>query len=399
MYSPNKSRILLADHDQTFLDQLADRLLQMDLEVDFAENGRIALKLVESESYDLIITEIAMPIFNGLEILRKAKEQDPNTEILILSYSATTDWAEQAVKEGAYAILMRPLNNMKEFDKAVQKGLDRKQSGVRKNSFLQNAISEETDEQSWTNLDIPKPSWEIESSTSKSDSNLELSKPQPLEAFTSFNRNGDFTSQNLKEDPQNAFSSLPEGAFELNPLGQIMSCDPAARKWLMLEANDPERPIRQLIKALPNQSVPENLQMKVNDRTAVIRTKRIQDRSGSERIILIISEAKIEKQTSTSPGSPVKVNGGTQRPENSRKESISFSSGLKKYDADTQDHGWSPIGFFDQMKNTIKDEVEKIKENHLFQMLEQQPEEADPEVIMTMSRRLNDVSQGRRTSY
>ena len=79
-----KSRILIADHDQTFLDQLADRLLQMDMEVDFAENGKTAMDLVESETYDLIIVEIAMPLYNGLEILRKAKlkEAKPQSNLL-----------------------------------------------------------------------------------------------------------------------------------------------------------------------------------------------------------------------------------------------------------------------------------------------------------------------------
>ncbi len=396
MSPTNKSRILLADHDQTFLDQLADRLLQMDLEVDFAESGKTALKLVESESYDLIITEIAMPIYNGLEILRKAKEQDPNIEILILSYTATTDWAEQALKEGAYTFLLRPLNNMKQFDKAVKDGLDRKQSRMQENSFLQAAISKETSEEFWTDPDVPKPSWEMESSPIRPDVHLELSKPQPIEPFTSFDQNTEFAPQDLKGQSPNNMSPLPEGTLELNSKGQIMSCNPAARNWLMLEANDPERPINQLIRALPSHAVPENIKIQVNGRTALILTKRVQDRSGSERILLVIRE--IDEQKLTSANSPGKVNGGTQR-QQSKNASISFSGNLKKYDASAQDHGWSPLGFFDLMKSTIKGEVEKIKENHLFHILEQQPEEADPEVIMTMSRRINDVSQGRRTSY
>ena len=155
-----RSRILIADHDQTFLDQLADRLLQMDMEVDFAENGKTAIQLIDSESYDLIVTEIAMPIYNGLEILRRSKERNPHIPILITTFSATTDWAEQAIREGAHSYLLRPLNRMKEFDLAVEDALQSKQVPD-KNSFFEQVFSKGVlDDSSPKQADIPLPDWE-----------------------------------------------------------------------------------------------------------------------------------------------------------------------------------------------------------------------------------------------
>jgi hypothetical protein len=333
-----------------------------------------------------------------LEILRKAKEHNPYTEVLILTYSATTDWAEQAVSEGAYTFLLRPLNDMKSFDNAVQNGLNRKQSQPQQIPSLETAFPKGLNEDSWARPDVPRPGWEVESTPARSTSHPELSKPQPVKSLPWLEQNRENTPRSHNEPFSNSMAPLPEGTFELNSKGQILSCNPAARNWLMLEANARERPIKQLIKALPSQSVPSEFKVQINGRAAHIHTKRIQDRTGSERIILVIRE--IDNQSTPSIPSEVKVSGNTQRQQNiSTEASVSFNNKMKKYDASANDQGWSPLAFLDQMKKTVNDEVKKIKENEFFQLLEPQVEEADPDVIMTMSRRLNDVSRGRRTSY
>lgn len=397
MNSTNRSRILVADHDQTFLDQLADRLLQMELEVDFAENGKTAIELVESESYDLIVTEIAMPIFNGLEILRKAKEYNPSTPILITSFSATTDWAEQAVREGAYRYLLRPLNKMRDFDQAVNEGLQHQRT-LQQNPFFSNTFSQETIDESPGFPDIPMPNWELEHTPAGVMDDPELSRPKPMNTFTSIYDQETSTLEDRQGKTQEVGISLPEGAIELNFQGQILSCNPAARNWLKLDSNTPDQPIRSYIKALSTQSTPANIQVQIGGRPVYILTNITQDGKDSERIVLLIREAK--EQASAFPATPAKVNGGSQRQARAKAVSgVSFSGKLKNYTPDSQERGWSPLMFIDQMKKTIKDEVEKIKENNPLQIFEQQPEEVDPEVIMTMSRRISDISQGRRSSY
>jgi CheY-like chemotaxis protein len=392
-----KERILIADHDQTFLDQLADRLLQMDMEVDFAENGRTAIQLVESESYDLIITEIAMPIYNGLEILRKAKEHNPKTPVLITSFSATTDWAEQAIREGAQSYLLRPLTNMKEFDQAVEDALQDGQS-PQENTFYNQFFSKgEPDFPSPIPADIPAPDWELEHDLGQSTSHLDLSQPQPLKPIQSIPEFDTPANTGMPEKIYAAQTSLPEGFIELNSQGQILSCDPAARKWLMLEANTHERPIKQYIKILGSKGVPDHLETHVNGRTVQITSKRLRDRMGTERIILQIQEGK--QQASAFPTESMNKNSHPVKQQAKAEAAVAFGGNLKKYHTDTLDQGWSPLMFIDQMKRTIKDEVEKIRSNNPLQMFEQRPEEVDPEVIMTMSQRLSEISRGRRTTY
>jgi len=392
-----KSRILIADHDQTFLDQLADRLLQMEMEVDFAENGKTAIDLIESETYDLIITEIAMPLYNGLEILRKAKSTNPNTPILIMSYEVTQDWAEQAVREGAYEYLLRPLGDLSIFDIAVRKGLDLTQTTQQDPTF-QNSFSKEIfDTLPQTQATSPIGEGRI-TAEPQQGFKFETTHPPFEEPAVPSSQTKPSIESAPWEQPQDQIASLPEGVIELNGKGQILSCSPAARNWLMLEANSSKKPILELLKNLGKQATPDNMQVQVSGRQAHLAIKTIQDRMGSERFILMIREAKATVSNAhRSPAMGTPSSRSAAQPPVEQKNA--FSGSMKKYQADSQDHGWSPLGFFDQMKNAIKGEVEKIKEQTPFELFGSKSEEVDPEMVFTMSRRISDVSRGRRTSF
>ncbi|OGO15425.1 MAG: hypothetical protein A2Z14_05110 [Chloroflexi bacterium RBG_16_48_8] len=398
MKPPQKSRVLIADHDHTFLDQLADRLLRMDMEVDFAENGRTAIQLVESEAYDLVITEIAMPIYNGLEILRRAKERNSSTPILITSFSATTDWAEQAVREGAHTYLLRPLNDLKEFDRAVKEALHNQHAPQENTFFHQTFSNVALDETLSTSADIPMPTWELDHDLAPSAMDRDLYSPKSLKSVGSIHKEG--ASLYLRDQEKRSENQvlIPEGAIEFNSQGQILSCDRSARNWLTLESNAPDRPIRRYIRALGDPSTPANVEVQVNGRYAQILMNRIKDRMGSERIILRIRE--IQNRASALTDIPMERNAFPIGQQKAKAESaVVFNSNLKRFNPNTLDQGWSPLMFIDQMKKSIKNEVEKLKENNPFHIFEPQTEEADPEVMMTISQRLSDISRGRRTSY
>jgi CheY-like chemotaxis protein len=392
----SKSQILLADHDQTFLDQLTDRLLRMDMEVDFAENGKTALKLVETETYDLIIAEIAMPVFNGLEILRKAKTTNPHTPVLILTYEMTQDWADQAIREGAYEYLMRPMDTLEKFDVAVRKGLELAQA-MRPEPSIENTFSREIFDS------LPQTQVRTASSTDRWEPETQFSTTmQPSVSPVESSVPPEKTTPRIEPAPWEQMpiqeTSLPEGMMELNEKGQIVTCSPSARNWLMLESSSREKPIKGLIQSIGQGKVPDYAKVRVSGRQVHLITKTIQDRNGTTRYILVIREAKAASQVNkTATPTRVPVSTHTARP--SVEQKISFSSSMKKYEADPSDQGWSPVGFFDTVKNSIKDEVEKLKEQKPLDLFNTEPEEADPDTIFTMSRRISDVSRGRRTSF
>jgi CheY-like chemotaxis protein len=396
MDSPRRPRILIADHDQTFLDQLTNRLLQMNAEVDFAENGRTAVKLVESETYDLIITEIAMPIDNGLEILRKAREINPNIPILITTFAATVDWAEQAIREGAYDYLLRPLSNIHDFDRAVEEGL-RFRPPPKQKTYFEAVFSQEEKEGSTQTPNIPPSNGGQRISTSQTMVTSRQSIPRSSQPATPFPENEWPPLQDYQTQPQDNPTSISDGLIELNERGQILSCNPVARNWLMLEANSSERPIKRHIQAIGVGSAPKNAQVIIDGRKMILVTKTIQDRTGSKHIILLIREA--QRQPSMMKNAATRPNGripGLQ-------QGASFSENLQKYPAGSQEQGWSPSLFFDQVKQVVKGEMKKIKENNpldLFnQIFEPEPEEVDPEMVMTMSQRLSEIGGRTRSPF
>ena len=79
------ARILVID-DEPHLRILVESFLVQDgHEVDLAENGKEGLKLIECNSYDLVITDVVMPEQDGLEVLMGLKGHVPRMRIIVMS--------------------------------------------------------------------------------------------------------------------------------------------------------------------------------------------------------------------------------------------------------------------------------------------------------------------------
>ncbi len=75
-----------------------------------ADNGAMGLAVLESQPFDVIILDNAMPIMSGLEFLNHLKRQPPQTEIPIIMITGllNTEIREKATQLGAYAIVGKP---------------------------------------------------------------------------------------------------------------------------------------------------------------------------------------------------------------------------------------------------------------------------------------------------
>jgi CheY-like chemotaxis protein len=78
-------RILVADDEMSIRLLYSEELREEGYEVFTASNGREALEVVEKEPLDLIILDIKMPEMNGIEVLRRIKEQHPDLPVLLSS--------------------------------------------------------------------------------------------------------------------------------------------------------------------------------------------------------------------------------------------------------------------------------------------------------------------------
>ena len=117
-------KILLCDDDPDLLGLLIRRLKKMGIEPDNASDGREAKSLVDEHTYDVIVTDIYMPEANGLEVMQHAKEKDADTQVVIITSSATLDNAIDALNHGAFGYLTKPFDHLIVFDNMVSRALE-----------------------------------------------------------------------------------------------------------------------------------------------------------------------------------------------------------------------------------------------------------------------------------
>ncbi len=103
-------RVLVVDDEQDILDLLSELLHRWGFEAETARNGREALEKFKDQHVDLVVTDLKMPEMDGLELLRQLREENPRVPVLMLTGYPTIDTAIQAIQEGAYDYLIKPIN-------------------------------------------------------------------------------------------------------------------------------------------------------------------------------------------------------------------------------------------------------------------------------------------------
>ena len=105
-------RVLIAD-DESKVCQLIEKLVDWDAlgmeVVAVAENGIEALEKIKEFHPDIVITDIRMPGYDGLDLIRLGKEEAPNTEFVIISGYRHFEYAQMAIRYGVNAYLLKPI--------------------------------------------------------------------------------------------------------------------------------------------------------------------------------------------------------------------------------------------------------------------------------------------------
>ena len=108
-------RILLVDDYIPSRNVLEEFLEGDDFSICTAENGLEAIHALKNNSFDLVITDLKMPGANGIEVLKRAREMNPDVQVIIITGYASLETAIEAIKTGAYDYITRPfkLDEMK----------------------------------------------------------------------------------------------------------------------------------------------------------------------------------------------------------------------------------------------------------------------------------------------
>ena len=107
MGGKNKATILVID-DEHGIRQSFKMVLKDDFNVLLAETGAKAIDVFTKNSVDLILLDILLPDANGLDLLKKLKQIDPNTEVIMVTAVKEIQTAVTAIKLGAYEYVIKP---------------------------------------------------------------------------------------------------------------------------------------------------------------------------------------------------------------------------------------------------------------------------------------------------
>ncbi len=137
------SQILIVDNEKSMRDFLLIVLKKEGYHCKSAENGREAMKLLESEGADLVLTDIKMPVMDGMTLLKELKRVSPETATVMMTAFASTETAIEAMKEGAYDYLTKPFQ-IDEVKLIIKNVLERK-TLRQENLQLRHALKSQSD--------------------------------------------------------------------------------------------------------------------------------------------------------------------------------------------------------------------------------------------------------------
>ena len=106
----SKARILVVDDEESTRELFAELLTRWGYEVDQTSDGHGALKLAAETHPDVIVSDLVMPKLDGLALVRALREEQPDTPVVIITGKGTIDAAVEAVREGVFDFVEKPLD-------------------------------------------------------------------------------------------------------------------------------------------------------------------------------------------------------------------------------------------------------------------------------------------------
>jgi len=104
----NHIKILVVDDEKIAVKNLEHILKKEGYTVTGTESGSNALKLLEEQQFDVVLTDLRMEKIDGLHILKKCHDLQPDTEVIMITGYATLESAVEAMKKGAFHYIAKP---------------------------------------------------------------------------------------------------------------------------------------------------------------------------------------------------------------------------------------------------------------------------------------------------
>jgi len=103
-------RVLIIDDEKAHAEVLKESLERVGYECAVATSGKAGARRIEHEDFDVVLTDLKMPDMDGLALLRKARHDLPDAEVLLITGFGDVKTAVEAIKEGASNYLTKPVD-------------------------------------------------------------------------------------------------------------------------------------------------------------------------------------------------------------------------------------------------------------------------------------------------
>lgn len=121
--------LLIVDDDETVRDALHD-LFEEEHRCHMAETAEQAMKWLETEEYDVVLTDISMPGLSGVELLGVIRQQQANTPVIIISGLSDQEHARGLIDMGAFDYLVKPFR-LERVEESVGRALERRHRSLK----------------------------------------------------------------------------------------------------------------------------------------------------------------------------------------------------------------------------------------------------------------------------
>ena len=248
-------KILLCDDDPDLQGLLVRRLKKMGIEPDAAGDGRVAKGFVDENNYDVIVTDIYMPEATGLEVMEYAKQKDSDTQVVIITSSATIDNAIDALNHGAFGYLTKPFDYLIVFDNMVSRALEYRQLVV----------------------------------ADKRRAEAQKRRGDMLE---------DEVAQRVQQLQKNQkglldlLGSLPDGILVVEEGGKVVLSSPVGERWLAMDQKSEDQPIHKFINQIHAEMPDRSADVTVDGIDLHLLSSDFRDDGEVKRKAIIVREAE-----------------------------------------------------------------------------------------------------------
>ena len=137
------AKILIIEDEQAIRNVLSNIIQEEDssYEVELAENGIEGLEKITNNSFDLVLCDIKMPKMDGIDLLTKAMEIQPELTLIMISGHCDIDTAVDCIKKGAFDYISKP-PDLNRLLNTIRNALDKKQL-VLENKRLKRKVSKQ----------------------------------------------------------------------------------------------------------------------------------------------------------------------------------------------------------------------------------------------------------------